>query len=179
MSEITDVQRLLARGRTIQLADGASHEIRFGGRSLAQIEDDYGSLQEFTEALRAKPFRTLAYVIHLTLGVPKGEAIDLVDTRKASAYIEAIGDAIAEALGEQDAKMTVRIIQNHEVDGEHYRAGTMATVTLERAKHLLAARVAEVVQGNGKAAPGSDSPGAASSTSPSWDGGSTPRPSGA
>ena len=176
MSEITDGQRLLGRGTTIKLADGAAHEIRFSNRALVRIESDWGSLSAFAEGIRSKPFSTIAYAIHLTLGVTQEQAIDLVDTRHIKAYCDAVGSALELALPDQTVK--VRIVQAHEIAGDHYRAGTVVEVPSDRAKHLLEARVAEVVQGNEKAAPGSESPGAASSALPSSDGTSIPSDSG-
>jgi hypothetical protein len=146
-----DGRRLLARGHSITLADGAVHQVSLRNRHLTRIEDDYGSLDEFAEALRRKPFNGLAYVIGLTLGVSKDEAIDLVNTQSVRQDLSAIGDAIAEALG--SGEVSVRILQNHEIEGDRYRAGSEVSVTAERARHLLEARVAELVSGNGKAAP--------------------------
>jgi hypothetical protein len=180
MSETADAQRLLARGRSVQLADGATHEFRFSNRALVRIEADYETLDAFTDALKAKPFSTLAYAIHLTLGVPLDQAIDLIDTRRTHQYLVAIGEAFEEALPEQD--VAVRILQAHSVGEDHYRAGTVVTVPAERAAHLIGARVAVMETqdpGNAMAAPGeSSSPGAASSALPSSAGTSTQSASG-
>lgn len=171
MSEITDAQRLRGKGSQVQLADGATHEIRFSNRSLAQIEDDYDGLEAFAQVLQRKPFKTMAYVISLTLGVPSDQAIDLVDSRRVKEYIDATGAALEAALPAE--LVPVRIIQNHEVEGDRYRAGTVVEVSSGRARHLVEARVAELVEGNVKAAPGNESPGAAFSASPSPAGTST------
>ncbi len=176
MSEITDATRLLGRGQQITLAGGATHEVRFTNRSLVRIEDDYDGLEDFAAAVQRKPFRTVAYVIHLTLGVPLESAIDMVDTRRMKEYIDTIGSALEAALPDQPVK--VRIVQNHEIGGDRYRAGTVVEVVSGRARHLVEARVAEFIQGNQKATPGSESPGVASSALLSPAGTSTPNDSG-
>lgn len=175
MSEPTDAQRLLARGVSVELANGASHEFRFTARTVARIENDYGSFDAFAAAMRAKPINSLAYVIHVTLGVSQDDAVDLIDTRRLNEFSAAMNAAINEAFPEADVK--VQILQNHTINGQRYRAGTTVDVSSERAKHLVDARVAEIVEGNAKAAPAS-SPGAAFSASPSSAGTSTPSASG-
>lgn len=180
MSENTDDgRRLMARGMEMTLANGSVHTVKFTSRAMARIEDDYGSLEAFTEVLKDKPFNSVAYVIHLTLGVGMDQALDLVDSKRVRDYFQAIGAAMEEALPEQP--VSVRIVQDHEFEGTRYRAGTEVEVTSDRAKHLIAARVAvaaEADSGNAKAAPGQGSPGAAFSTSPSASGTSRRRTSG-
>ena len=102
MPEAGDTRRLLARGVAVTLADGAVHEIRFPARLLARMEDDYDGLENFADALRRKPFRTVGYVLHLTLGAPPDRAVDLIESRRMGEYVIAIGEALEEALPEQD-----------------------------------------------------------------------------
>lgn len=97
-----DSRRLLASGTKMELADGAVHTVKFTNRSLAKLEEDFGSLEAFTDVMKAKPFGTVAYVISLTLGCPYEHALDLVETKRVAEYYKAISAALEDALPEPD-----------------------------------------------------------------------------
>lgn len=50
---LTDRDRLRAGGRSVVLADGRELAVRFGLDELCRLEDEYGSLVAFTEAINA------------------------------------------------------------------------------------------------------------------------------
>lgn len=167
MSEMTDTARLLARGALVTLRDGSQARLVMDAERMATIEDEFDGLENFGEVLRRRPIRTVATALRVFCGLPDDQAaLRAMDTRRIDAYVSAIGDALAEALPEQP--VMVDIVQNHEIGGDRYVAGTRVEVTSGRAAHLIAAHVAKPVEvpdsGNGPAAP-SASPGAAGITS--------------
>lgn len=54
LDTITDRERLTAPGRPIILADGSEHIIRFDFRAVSLLEEQFGSLAEFTTALNQR-----------------------------------------------------------------------------------------------------------------------------
>lgn len=177
MSTHTDGTRLLARGFEVTFKDGSTRRLILADEPLFLIEEEFDGLENFTATLRRKPLGTARRVFALALG-PECADLALFDSRRMGEYVSAIDDALIEALPEEPVKL--RILQNHEVDGDRYQAGQVVEVSPERAKHLIKARVAkpeESDQGNGQAAPGA-SPGAASSMSRSASGTSPRRRSG-
>lgn len=174
MSEATDTTRLLAHGAEITLIDGSRRRLVLRGEVLAELEEEFDGLEAFTTMLRRRPLTTIAQLFRLCWpdDTPPDRSLwrTFADTRRLDEYTRAIGDALEEALPEQD--VTLVIVQNHEHEGRRFQAGTTVEVPSGLARHLLTARVAKVPAadlGNGEAAPGA-SPGAASSTSRSSSG---------
>lgn len=97
-------KRLLARGSKVTLANGAVVNLVFTARSVAEIEDEYGSLEDYTDVLRVatrgRMTRHLAFTLHVLTGVNREEALDLIDLKRLNEYFDAIGAALAEALPE-------------------------------------------------------------------------------
>lgn len=102
----SDGQLLLAAGVTVQVLTAAGEpadvDLRFKSRALARLETEFGSLDDFADTLRRQPINTVAVVFQVTMGVSKDQALDMIDTRQLSAYLDAIGAALAEALGNED-----------------------------------------------------------------------------
>lgn len=153
-TETTDIQRLVADGKEIILADGSAATVHLNARAMAKIEDRYESLDAYFAALRAatggKLYHHLAFTFQVVLGLPESKVWDLIDTRQTASYIKAIGAAIAEALPEASEE--------------------------EKAEQAAAEQEGE--SGNPSTAP-DRSPGAVSSTPPLSNGTSTPSGSGA
>lgn len=96
--------RLLARGTTVELANGATVELVFRAPAVLLIEDEYGSIEDYSDAMKAaskgKMIRNLAFTLHAILGQPFEVAVGLIDLGKLDTYFEAIFAALAEALPE-------------------------------------------------------------------------------
>ncbi len=97
-----NVLRLLARGSDVELADGSTATVVFGARILALIEAEYGSVNALLDRLGEGPggplYQTLAFVFSLVLRQPIDKIWDLIDTRQADDYTEAIIAAYLEAV---------------------------------------------------------------------------------
>lgn len=102
----SETKHLLADGAMVELIgpDGSLMDVQivFRAGPLARLEDAFGGLDAFSEAVKKKPFGTVADVLSVCIGVKRDEALAMIDTRRISEYIDAIGDALAEALGPQD-----------------------------------------------------------------------------
>lgn len=99
-------KRLVAKGSDLTLIDGATVTVVYSARKLAQIEEDYGSLDAYWAAIgegtAGKFFRHLAYTIGLVLGMSPDDAYDLIDTRRVREYMAAIAAALVEAMPEAE-----------------------------------------------------------------------------
>jgi hypothetical protein len=100
------VQRLLARGTTVKLADGREARLQFKSRSLARIELQYGSIDAYLAKLResmtGQLFHHVCWTLQLLLDVSEDEAWELFDSRRVGEYMAAISRALVEALPAED-----------------------------------------------------------------------------
>jgi hypothetical protein len=107
--EPSDAQRIAARGRPITLADGRTARLRFSLRSLARLEEDFGSLGAVAEVLNAGvgaageaavvgPLLRLMHagLIHERLSLD--ELDDLLEPSRLRDYSEATAAAFREAM---------------------------------------------------------------------------------
>lgn len=105
---ITDRDRIRAPGRPIVLADGRELSIRFGLDELCRLEEEFGSLVAFTDAINetknggnALFLTTLRKVLAIALarhGVTDTELADLFSLEHRWQYRGAIIDAYNEAM---------------------------------------------------------------------------------
>lgn len=105
----TEIQQLLASGSEVTFLDGSTVNLVLSARSMARIEDRYGSLDTYVKALNVGSggdiFHLLAFTFQIALGLPNEDrAWDLIDTRESDHYLQAISNALTEALPKRGAE---------------------------------------------------------------------------
>jgi hypothetical protein len=92
-------EKLLNRGSEVKLAGGTSATIQFTSRMLATIEEDYGSIEAYTNAPNeGKVFGHVAYTFQLCFGLDEEAVWDAIDSTQLSEYEKAIGAALVKAM---------------------------------------------------------------------------------
>jgi hypothetical protein len=95
-------RRLIARGSDMTLANQDVLTVVFTPRLMAKIEDDYGSLNAYWDAIgegtTGKWFHHLTYTLELVGGYTHDEALDLIDPKRTREYMDALGAALLEAM---------------------------------------------------------------------------------
>lgn len=105
----TDSDRILAAGVPLTLADGREVRVRYSMRSLKEMEDRYGSLEEplrlvhgLFDGSTKRHITTLVPMLAFGLlheeGITEDGLYDLTDTTRRVEYLKVISDAIGEAL---------------------------------------------------------------------------------
>lgn len=102
-----EIRRLLARGSDLELANGDSVTLVYTARLFARIEVEYGSLnaylQDIQQGTQGKIFHAIAFTLSLVLRMPVDKVWDLIDTRRLSDYVAAMGAALLDAMPPQES----------------------------------------------------------------------------
>lgn len=105
----TDSDRILAAGVPLTLADGREVRVRYSMRSLKEMEDRYGSLEEPLRLVHGlfsgttkRQVTTLVPMLAFGLlhedGLTEDALYDLTEPKRRAEYLGIVSDAIGEAL---------------------------------------------------------------------------------
>ena len=102
MTTAVDAAQVLAEGRTVTLTNGQTITVRFGFRTLAAVEKEWGSVGALAgllaTGLQGQLYTTIGNVLALMSDLSADEVMDLLDPTQLGEYGRAIDDSLDEAL---------------------------------------------------------------------------------
>ncbi|HEX8770029.1 MAG TPA: hypothetical protein VF711_04600 [Acidimicrobiales bacterium] len=92
---------LTSETTTVELIDGP-HELRFDLAALSRLEDEFGSMEAIDTALKAKPIRSIQFLLWVGLGCQGTEEDTghLVSAKSLNSVLASINDALQSAFGD-------------------------------------------------------------------------------